>query len=206
MAEPPPGYSHFSAPIDNKLYLWGGYNRKDTSIVSHFDPDAEVWGNDTCEGPHPPGISDGATASAGHHLYTYGGYNGAHDVQGTLHQLDIESWIWKLVTSGRGPMMKAGCGMITYGSKILLFGGYGTPSAPTQPGAKFIKDPTNSKGLGWTNEVHIFDLQEGEDTLCYNLCTHDIVRIPSSTLLFMQVCGHHLVSLGKGPLQVAIFP
>ena len=59
--------------VVDKLYVWGGNGvlgeSVATSIVHHYDPDSETWNTNTCEGPHPPGISNGACASAGHHLY-----------------------------------------------------------------------------------------------------------------------------------------
>ena len=50
--------------------------------------------------------------------------------------------------------------MVTYGSKLVLFGGYGNQLDHTQPGANFFED--GNYGNGWTNELHIFDLETGE--------------------------------------------
>ena len=113
-----------------------------TSIVHLYDPDSETWNTNTCEGPHPPGIGYGACASAGHHLYTYGGWDERGNEQGTLHLLDTRSRRWKLISSEGGPMSKRGSGMIVYDSKIVLFGGFGKS--------------------GKTNELHTFNLKEGE--------------------------------------------
>ena len=146
MAEPSPRYNHFSSTVVDKLYIWGGgggYGKSEvTTIVHHYDPDSETWNPNTCEGPHPPSIRDGACASAGHHLYTYGGYDEGVNVQGTLHLLDTRSRRWKLISSEGGPIKKAGSRMIIYDSKIVLFGG-------------------RSKS-GRTNELHTFNLKEGE--------------------------------------------
>ena len=80
-------------------------------------------------------------------------------MQGTLHLLDTRSRRWKLISREGSPMKKAGCGMVVYDSKIVLFGGYGEPSGHIQPGAKFKKG-RSSKGR--TNELHTFNLKEGE--------------------------------------------
>ena len=89
MAEPSPRSRHFSAVVEDKLCVWGGdggFGKSVvTSIVHHYDPDSETWNTNTCEGPHPPGIEGGACASAGHHLYTYGGWDEGVSMQGTLH-------------------------------------------------------------------------------------------------------------------------
>ena len=162
-SEPSSRRGHFSTVVENYLYIWGGEcdEEVDVSIVHHYDPNTETWSDKRCEGPPPPGSRYGACASIGHHLYTYGGYDAAYNDYGTLHGLDTKSWMWSQLSSD-GPMKKYGCGMITYGCKILLFGGRGVPSGPIQPGAEFVKDTNQSDGSGLTNEVHMFDLKEGE--------------------------------------------
>lgn len=99
------------------------------------------------------------------HLYVYGGYDGS-DWQSSLHQLDTKSWMWKDISSSAGPMKKSACGMVAYDSKLVLFGGYGSPSGPIQRGAELIKNVGRSTNVrGWTNELHVFDLKEGEKVL-----------------------------------------
>ena len=163
VSEPSPRCYHFSAQVEDKLYVLGGGGDRGksvaTSIVHHYDPDSETWNTNTCEGPHPPGIRWGACASDGHHLYTYGGMDERVNEQGTLHLLDTRSKRWKLISSEGVPMRKRGCGMIVYDSKIVLFGGYGEPYGLIQPGSKFNKHFANR---GYTNELHTFNLKEGE--------------------------------------------
>ena len=152
MAEPSPRYHHFSGPVEGKLYVWGGdgYGKSVVmSIVHHYDPDSETWNTNTCEGPHPPGTSWGTSASAGHHLYTYGGQKEGENKQGTLHLLDTTSRRWKLISSEGGPMRKTGSRMIIYDSNIVLFGGFGE-----------LLDSIGSSGR--TDELHTFNLKEGE--------------------------------------------
>ena len=135
MAEPSPRVFHFSAAIEDKLYVWGGGGGLGKS-------DSETWNTNTFEGPHPLGIRWGACASAGHHLYTYGGCDEGGDVQGTLHLLDTRSRRWKLISSEGAPMRKTGSKMIIYDSNIVVFGGF--------------------ENSGETNELHTFNLKEGE--------------------------------------------
>ena len=166
MAEPSPRWRHhFSGPIEDKLYVWGGDGGRGESVVTpivhHYDPDSETWNTNTCEGPHPPGIRSGACASDGHHLYTYGGLDEGGNHQGTLHLLDTRSRSWKLISNKSGPMKKRGSRMIVYDSKIVLFGGLG-----------------NS---GWTNELHTFNLKEGERLhiamTCILLCNSHVLLV-----------------------------
>lgn len=68
------------------------------------------------------------------------------------------------------PTKKFGCKMVvTNDNRLVLFGGYGIPSGPTQPGAEFI---LNTNGNGWTNELHSFDLWEGEGMYVYSVENH----------------------------------
>ena len=135
------------------------------SSVHSFDGLLESWYPEDTGGVPPPGLYSGACASDGHHVYAYGGHDGSA-YQGSLHQLNTRTRTWKQLSS-TGPMRKTGCGMVSYGSKLVLFGGYGIPSDgipsdPTQPGAEFVKISTYSDGRGWTNELHTFDLIKGE--------------------------------------------
>ena len=134
-----------------------------TSTVHQFNQKSETWTINSCNGPSPPCCYNGGSTSAGHHIYMYGGNDESRDLNSLL-QLDTQSWTWSELTKSC-PMRKAGCGMIVFERKLLVFGGYGDPSAPTQPGAKFIKDSNYSDGIGWNNELHLFDLKEGEGVL-----------------------------------------
>ena len=60
--------------------------------------------------------------------------------------------------------------MIVYGKKLLLFGGYGFPSHPSQP--DFVKSSCFTDGRGWTNELHSFDLEEGEHLSQFSAVVH----------------------------------
>ena len=159
--EPSPRWGHYSALVEAKFCVWGGrtkdFLQETTSSVHSFDPFLELWDKNKFSGVPPPALYLGACASAGHHVYLYDG--SCH--LSFLHQLDTRSWTWKKLSSA-GPMRKIGCKMVAYDSKLVLFGGYGFPSGPTQPGAEFIKSSTSTDGVGLTNEVHTFDLKEGE--------------------------------------------
>ena len=167
-SEPSPRWGQFSAVVEGKLCVYGG-RTKDflkeksglASSVHSFDGLLESWySEDTGGVPPPAGLYIGACASAGHHVYVYGGYDGSAP-QGSLHQLDTRTRTWKQLSS-TGPMRKTACRMVSYGSNLVLFGGYGIPSGPTQPGAEFVKWSKYTDGSGWTNELHTFDVIKGE--------------------------------------------
>ena len=55
-------------------------------------------------------------------------------------------------------MPKSGCGMIAFRNNLVVFGGYGIPEKPLDPHSHFI---SGIGGKGWTNELHIYNLSEG---------------------------------------------
>lgn len=168
-SEPAPRWGHFSAAVQGELVVWGGrtedFHKKKGKLglatcVHFFDPFQECWADikSVESRDAPPPLYNGASVSAMHHLYLYGGLTEDTQWQSSLHQLDTRSWAWKQLSSD-GPMKKAECGMINYGSKLVLFGGYGLPSSPSQPG--FIHNLKATDGSGWTNDLHVFDKNEG---------------------------------------------
>ena len=80
LMEPSPRYDHESAVVDGELYMWGGAKTKDDK-VSVFSPLLECWDTKSTTGPSPTRLYWGATTSAGHHLYHYGGRDGDGQLQ-----------------------------------------------------------------------------------------------------------------------------
>ena len=161
-SEPTPRWGQFSAVVEEKPCIFGGRTRgflKEKSAIAtcvhSFDLFQESWSEDKCSGVSPPGLYWGACASVGHHVYVYGGFDGLAG-HSSLHQLDTRTWTWKQL-SDTGPSW---CGMIAYDSRLVFFGGFGPSFGPTQPGAEFTK--RGDGNMGWTNELQIFDLKEGE--------------------------------------------
>ena len=172
--EPSPRFGHCAAPvIRGRCLLWGGRDsdfsasgrKKLASTVEIFDPYLEVWEKKTTSGLSPPGLKLGVSASLLDQLYSFGGYNDDASFYNSLHTLDPTSLEWKelrVLNQADGPMRKTGCGMVSYnGNRLSLFGGYGIPTGPTQPGATFTEDTSYTDGSGWTNELHIFNINEG---------------------------------------------
>ena len=180
-----PRWGHYSALVEEKFCVWGG-RTKDflqekselASSVHCFDPLQKLWDVNKISGVPPSGLCAGACASAGHHVYLYCGHDGSL-YKGSLHQLDTRSWTWKQLSSA-GPTRKDECGMVAHDNKLVLFGGYGSPSGPTQPGAEFIKSSRFTDGRGWTNEVHTFDLKEGEGVRV-GFTSHVTTKFPYGT-------------------------
>ena len=170
--EPSPRFGHYAAPIGGRCFLWGGRvpdvsasgRKKLASTVEIFDPYLEVWEQQATSGLFPPRLELGVCASLSDQLYSFGGEDGA-SFYNSLHTLDPTSLEWKELrvrNQADGPMRKRTCGMVSYnGDRLALFGGYGIPTGPTQPGATFTKNTRRTDGRGWSNELHIFNSNEG---------------------------------------------
>ena len=104
-----------------------------------------------------------ASASLNDDLFSFGGTDGRRDFN-TFHRLDSKTWRWSQVSpqnADGAPMPKYRCGMIAFRNSLVVFGGYGVPQGPTEPGSSFIKNTRFTDGSGWTNEFHIYNLSEG---------------------------------------------
>ncbi len=139
--------------------------------------------------PHPLGFMMVPV----HLQVTFSIYNGSQQSD-SLHQLDSMSWRWKELSTGGGPMRKSGCGMIT---QLTLLGAYGFPSGPTPPGAEFIQDTrfTDSMPVGWTNELHTFDLEEGDVYLNIVGKSHYVWNQELDIVMACSLSSQPLVSL-----------
>ena len=128
--------------------------------IHRFHPVLEYWEQLKTNSP-PPALYSGACTSIESHLFIYGGLNDELSTN-CLYQLDTESQKWQQI-SNAGPMKKSGCKMIAYGKKLFLFGGYGI-GVPPDPPLQFFEKSSNYSisSTGWTNELHSFNLEEGE--------------------------------------------
>ena len=170
--EPTPRFSHCAATVGRRCYLWGGCiqdftesgRRKLASTVEIFDPYLETWEEHPTTGVPPPGLYSGACTSLLDSLYWFGGSDGSSRYS-SLHRLDTTTLEWRELqplNQADGPMRKAGCGVVPFlQDKLTVFGGYGIPTDPTQPGATFTKNTVFTNGNGWSNELHVFNITEG---------------------------------------------
>ena len=157
------------------LYLWGGRTvtfetgSEDASIqlarcIEQYDPYLEVWRQLNTTGTPHPGLYGAACASVADKLYMYGGNSGKR-LEGVLSLLSLKTLTWSQLCQeaiAGSPMRKSSCGMVSLrGDQLAVIGGYGIPTGPTQHGASFIRDTNATDGRGWTNEVHIFNINQG---------------------------------------------
>lgn len=189
-SEPSPRWGHVSASVEGNICMLGGntenfaMEKKElSSSINCFNPLSESWTNTEISGLPPSGLYSGACASAGHHLYMYGGTDASGSDSTSLHQLDLMTRTWNQLSSD-GPMKKLECGMVAYSNQLVLFGGYGVlPSGSIQPGSEFASDG-NIDGSGWTNELHTYDLKEGERVwMCMFMLSSQVVSVGKSETL-----------------------
>ena len=153
--EPLPRFGHVAVAVDNKLHMWGGfggYGEKSRDLSKHvevFDISTELWEQKPAHGTSPPGLWDTAYTVVGSSLFVFGGYDGVSR-HNTLLKLDLRRFQWEQVqvsNTSSGPQRKAGCRMVSYGdNQLVIFAGF--------------------TGSAHTDELHVFDLDKGEYSLC----------------------------------------
>ena len=151
--EPPACSGTFSTESDGLQYIWRGKGsgEKATSIWI-YNTHSEQWTLQPTTGSPPPGSYYGGCASVGSHLYCFGGRDGSV-LFNDLHKLNLETFQWSKVHPNNSPpdwpSRKNTCGFIAKDEKTLAcFGGWAV-------------DPTHSGECTWSNEFHLFHIQEG---------------------------------------------
>ena len=166
-AEPSSRCWHFSAAFERQLCIYGGCISRGTSelptTLHVFSCDAEKWKVMRTTGVNPPqGFWDGANTSSNLHLYLYGGWD-TSSYYCSLYRLDAANLQWSELSRTVGeeaPMAKKSSRMIKRRNQLILFGGRGP-----QRGYRFQQEAQYvDVGFGdvRTNELHSFDLKEGE--------------------------------------------
>ena len=166
--EPDPRFSPCPSVINEELCLWGGKDVATTSlqVYHHY---LESWRQLGTQGPPPPALQLSASAHSENYLYVYGGYKLDGSLSGCLHRLDTKNSSWTLLAthSANAPMKKVGSCMIVYKNSVIIIGGSGIRNGPIQPGSEWEKwkdkdDDEDLNTMGMTNEMHKYDLREGE--------------------------------------------
>ena len=156
--EPLPRSGHAAVAVDNKLHMWGGEtgsvekSQELTKQVEVFNISTELWEQKPAHGTPPHGLWNTAYTVVGSSLFVFGGYDGVSR-HNTLFKLDLHNFQWEQVqvsNPSSGPQGKSGCRMVSYGdNQLVVFAGY--------------------TGSGYTDELHVFDLDKGEYSLCTKL-------------------------------------
>ena len=155
--EPLPRGGHAAVAVDNKLHMWGGWaaskekSRQVPRNIEVFDISKELWEQKPTHGTPPPGLFNTAYTVVGSCLFVFGGWDGGRSRHNTLFKLDLRNFQWERVqvsNPSSGPQRKRECRMVSYGdNQLVVFAG--------------------SMGFAeYTDELHVFDLDKGEYSLC----------------------------------------
>ena len=168
--EPMPRMGHTAWQTGSKTLVVSGRTmdfsgkakRRLACAAKVFDSYTEVWQQKEVTGEAPaPGVYLAASASVDDDLFTFGGFDGSRQYN-ALHRLQhATQWVELSPKNDKAesPMAKEGAGMVLFGKNLAVFGGYGIPHGPIQPGSTFIKYADEPEG--WTNEFHLYNLEEG---------------------------------------------
>jgi N-acetylneuraminic acid mutarotase len=171
--EPHLGLGHYSAVVNGKVWMWGGHTKSSpqppSNVVQIYDPEQGTWEFVPTDGNQPSTLYYGACTSVGNSMYIYGGQeeDSAESYTNSLYKLDLDTSktrvTWTLLNDD-GPMKSAGCRMVSYKNKLIVFGGYG--ERPTSPDLEEYFNSTSYKarrGCGWTNllSIYEYDLNKG---------------------------------------------
>ena len=153
--EPQHKAGHAAVAVDNKLHMWGGWtgskekSEKLAQNLEVFDISTEQWEQKPTHGTPPPGLWASVYTVVGSCLFVFGGYDGV-SYYNILYKLNLCTFQWEQVRVSNpcsGPQRKSGCGMVSYGdNQLVVFAGY--------------------TGRVWTDELHVFDPNKGECSLC----------------------------------------
>ena len=152
----------FCAEMDGRHYSLRGQGREKATTIGVYDVQTERWTLIPTSGSLSPGLWDGGCAIILNYLYCFGGWDDSSRYN-DIYKLNLESFQWNKVNprndSSEQPICKASCGLIAVNERTLAcFGGYSCEPKYAQPGSTFTKDVGSN---GWTNEFHLFDIQEG---------------------------------------------
>ena len=163
-------FGHYAYAFGEQCFIFAGLTadfiktkEKLSSHIEVFDQYLEKWKPLKTSGTPPKGLYDGACCvSAGGDLFVYGGRDEPASCCGGLYKLSSLKWSQPTPCSiTHGPLRKVGCRMICFNMKnVAVLGGYGLMLGQQQPGLSFINDKKSADGCGWTNEIHICNIDK----------------------------------------------
>ena len=172
--EPRARFDHCCCTVGQNVYVYGHSVYMTvpppSGVVDVFNLPSGRWQQLPTTGPPPPGVHGSVCAVVGNCAFFFGGatnVDGVVQFYNTIHKLDVISMLWKELDpaqQGTVPMEKAGAGMVSYyESNLLVFSGYGPlPADPHTRPANYVPNSVSDNLRGWTNELHLFDLQSSE--------------------------------------------
>ena len=179
--EPDARYSHCSSLVTDagKWITYGGYIKSgkqqyaqlSPEFVEVFDITDRRWKQEIIAGasyaPLLPTIGV-ATASIGYSIYYFGGSNGQGIWSYELHCLDTRTNRRSKLTPKSqwlSPMAKRRAVMITYGTLLVIYGGYGPLPAIRHPNVQYEEHQIYQR-MCLTNELVCYDSRQSKSVHC----------------------------------------
>eukprot|EP01112_Ceratiomyxa_fruticulosa_P019604 TRINITY_DN645_c0_g2_i1.p1 TRINITY_DN645_c0_g2~~TRINITY_DN645_c0_g2_i1.p1 ORF type:complete len:435 (-),score=42.07 TRINITY_DN645_c0_g2_i1:46-1305(-) len=126
---PPRSARHTSVTIFNKIFMFGGFDGVSQHFgLNVFDVETNEWYVPQSYGDVPLSRTNHASASIGHRMYIFGGmYRNQTETLIFLNDfyvLDTITMVWTKLNP-QGPLPDSRCGhrLVSFGNKLLLFGG-----------------------------------------------------------------------------------
>ena len=173
--EPQARFRHCCYSVGQNVYVYGHSVHMTvplpSGVVDVFNLPSGRWQQLPTTGPPAPGVHGSVCAVVGNCAFFFGGLHtvdGVLQLYNTIHKLDVISMHWKELEPakhGTAPMEKYNAGMVSYyESNLLVFSGCGRlPADPHTGPANYVPSLRLAHlRLGWTNELHLFDLQSSE--------------------------------------------
>lgn len=174
--EPDARYSHCSSLVADteKWITYGGYLKRSSQQYAQLSPEhVEVfdvavrkwkqWAITGASSPSVPSIGV-ASASIGYSIYYFGGSNGRGKWFSELYCLDTRiNRRSKLIPKNQrlAPMAKHRAVMVTYGTMLVIYGGYGPLPAIRHPNVQY-EEHQIYKGMCFTNELVCYDSRQSK--------------------------------------------
>ena len=164
--ELPPRFGCSSILLNNRVYVWRGSTNirdhvveREADILYSLDVETLKWTTHLTKGEIPPGLCGMEMCTIDKVIYVFGGWV-AFGRCNDVHSLNLDTMTWtevKPVNPKDAPLRKDKFGMVEYEGKLCIFAGTAISNLMRhdRPGVVFVN--FNSYGLGWTNELHVFD-------------------------------------------------
>lgn len=185
--EPEPRFGPATFTIGSDLYVFRGYLKSfQHKTTVQFPQEVEVfsgralsWKTAKSDGELPSWFRGAAVTTFQQKAFFFGGdRGGAAGFCNDVFSLDSKSFSWKQLVSNDQMLRTVNSGLVSLSNGALLTSG-GYAERPTyQPTSKFIPNPEDSAGGGWTNQLLHYSTVSGE---CMDFqCNHRDTLITTS--------------------------
>ena len=141
--------------------------------IEIFDLRTREWRKQIVYGDVPTQCRGSFHVVVGNTLYLFGGYNEPDGFSNALYALNLDTFNWQKPSQDpiHAPTPKFLGGMVAFGKRLVVFGGYGTKGDFKEThGATFLLNATfgGNSGSVWNNAVHEYNIDTGESVNNHN--------------------------------------